>query len=159
VGKAVLERISIEPMKETDIPEVMAIERDSFPMPWSESSFLYELRRNREVANLMVARLDDILVGYVCYWLIFKEVHIMNLAVRRDFRRQGIGETLIRSVLKEARDKGGERATLEVRASNIAAIRLYQKLGFNVTGIRRNYYDAPKEDALVMWLYDMDKVE
>jgi len=83
----------------------------------------------------------------------------MNLAVRRDFRRQGIGETLIRSVLKEARDKGGERATLEVRASNIAAIRLYQKLGFNVTGIRRNYYDAPKEDALVMWLYDMDKVE
>lgn len=157
--KTVLERIKIEPMKEGDLPEVMAIERDSFPSPWSESSFLYELRKNKEVASLKVARLDDILLGYVCYWVLFKEVHIMNLAVHKDFRRQGIGEALIRTALKEARDKGGERATLEVRASNIAAIRLYEKLGFKTTAIRRNYYDAPKEDALVMWLYNLGRIE
>ena len=157
--KAVLERIKIEQMKEEDLPEVMAIERDSFPLPWSESSFLYELRKNKDVATLKVARLESILVGYVCYWLLFKEVHIMNLAVRQDFRKQGIGESLIRAALKEARDKGGESATLEVRASNIPAIRLYEKLGFGVAAIRRDYYDTPKENALVMWLYDLKGIE
>jgi len=130
--KGVLERIKIEPMKEEDLSEVMEIERDCFPAPWSESSFLYELRKNKEVATLKVARLDDHLVGYVCCWIVFKEVHIMNLAVHKDFRRQGIGEALIRIALKEAREKGGERATLEVRESNIPAIRLYEKLGFKV---------------------------
>lgn len=157
--KGILEEIRIEPMREEDLPGVMVIERDSFPTPWSENSFLYELRKNKEVASLKVARLNSLLVGYVCYWLLFKEVHIMNLAVHKDFRRQGIGEALIKVALKEARDKGGERATLEVRASNTAAIRLYEKLGFRANAIRRNYYDTPKEDALVMWLYDLREFE
>lgn len=153
--KAIIERIKIEPMKEEDLPSVMAIEKDSFPVPWSESSFLYELKKNKDVSSLMVARINDLLVGYVCYWLIYKEIHIMNLAVHQAFRRQGIGEALIRTVLKEARSRGGERATLEVRQSNIPAIRLYEKLGFKVIAIRRDYYDVPREDALVMWLYDL----
>jgi ribosomal-protein-alanine N-acetyltransferase len=156
--KAVLERIKIEPMRENDLPEVMEIERDCFPAPWTESSFLYELRRNKEVATLKVARLDDQLVGYVCCWIIFKEVHIMNLAVYQDFRRLGIGDALIKTALKEAVDRGGVRATLEVRESNLPAIRLYEKLGFRVIAIRKNYYDAPKEDAFVMWLYDMKEI-
>jgi ribosomal-protein-alanine N-acetyltransferase len=156
--KVVLERIKIEPMTEGDLPEIMEIEIDSFPTPWSENSFLYELKY-KDVASLMVARHDRQLLGYVCYWIIFKEIHIMNLAVHKAFRRQGIGETLIRTVLKEARDKGGERATLEVRASNLPAISLYQKLGFTRTAIRHNYYDVPREDALVMWLYDLSRIE
>ncbi len=156
--KTVLERIKIEPMMEKDLPEVMAIERASFQIPWAESSFLYELRKNKEVASLKLARLDNILVGYVCCWIIFKEVHIMNLAVYQDFRRLGIGEALIKTALKEAVDRGGVRATLEVRESNLPAIRLYEKLGFRVIAIRKNYYDAPKEDAFVMWLYDMKEI-
>lgn len=157
--KAVLERIRIEPMKVEDLPDVLEIERDSFPVPWSESSFRYELKNNKEVASLMVARLDGILIGYVCFWVVFKETHIMNLAVRRDFRRQGIGEAIIRAALKEALYKGAESATLEVRASNIPAIKLYEKLGFRVTSVRRNYYDIPRADALVMWLYDLRGIE
>lgn len=157
--KAVLERIKIEPIREIDLPEIMAIENATFPMPWPESSFLYELRKNKDVASLMVARLDNLLVGYVCYWLIFKEIHIMNLAVHQDFRNQGIGEALIRTALREAKEKGGERATLEVRESNMPAIRLYEKLGFKVIAIRRDYYDVPREDALVMWIYDLKGFE
>jgi ribosomal-protein-alanine N-acetyltransferase len=157
--KVVLERIKIEPMKEEDLPEVMEIERNSFPIPWAENSFRYELNKNKEIAILKVAKLDKLLVGYVCYWLLFKEVHIMNLAVHNDFRRQGIGEALIRAALKEARGKGGLRATLEVRASNTPAIKLYEKLGFKVTAKRHNYYDIPREDALVMWRYDLREIE
>lgn len=157
--KVVLERIRIEPMREEDLPEVMEIERDSFPIPWSESSFRYEIKKNKDVASLMVARLDGLLLGYVCFWVVFKETHIMNLAVRRDFRRQGIGEALIKTALKEAWAKGAECATLEVRASNIPATKLYEKLGFRVTSVRKNYYDIPREDALVMWLYDLSRLE
>ena len=80
----------------------------------------------------------------------------MNLAVNKDVRRQGIGEAIIRAAIKDARDRGGERATLEVRESNMPAIRLYEKLGFKVIAIRRNYYEAPSEDALVMWIYDLE---
>lgn len=163
--KGILEKIRIEPMKEDDLMDVMRIEKASFPIPWSESSFLYELRENTEVAYLRVARLSSggygpsSILGYVCFWILYRETHIMNLAVHPEWRRQGIGESLIRASLKEAKEKGCLRASLEVRTSNLAAIRLYEKLGFTQRAIRRNYYDSPREDAVVMWLYDLSRFE
>ena len=83
--------------------------------------------------------------------LVLDEVHINNLAVRGDFRGQGVGKTLLERVLIEAASRGARRATLEVRRSNEAARRLYERLGFEVAATRPNYYASPPEDALILW--------
>jgi ribosomal-protein-alanine N-acetyltransferase len=82
---------------------------------------------------------------------VFDEIHINNLAIRPQYRQRGIGTALLHHVLAAARQLGARRATLEVRASNDGARRLYERLGFYVAGIRRNYYSNPVEDALILW--------
>jgi ribosomal-protein-alanine N-acetyltransferase len=91
-------------------------------------------------------------VGYIVFWSVTDEMHILNLAVGTDFRRQGIARKLVLAALKRAHGKGAKRAFLEVRVSNAAAHRFYSNLGFSGTSMRRDYYDFPVEDAIVMTL-------
>jgi ribosomal-protein-alanine N-acetyltransferase len=142
-------------MQKTDLDQVMAIEQASFGMPWSRNLFLSEFR-SPGVSTLLVAReaapSARTIRGYVIFWYVENEMHILNLAVASEYRRQGIARELVLAALKRAFYKGARRAFLEARASNTAAQKLYQDLGFTGSFIRRDYYEAPVEDAVVMTL-------
>ena len=147
---AILPRHFIQKMTLEDIPTVLEIDRVSFSNPWPERSYRYELTDN-PAARLFVAKLDDgAVIGYLGYWLIGDEVHISTFAVQPEFRMQGIGEDLLRSALAAAAEKGARVATLEVRESNDPAVKLYEKLGFEVVGSRPRYYRDNDEDAILM---------
>lgn len=145
--------IHIMPMVESDLDPVLSIEAASFSTPWSRSMFENELKSN-PYSNLFVAREreNETLAGYVCFWVVFDELHLLNLSVHPDFRRRGFGEKLARFVLQSGRGKGAQKASLEVRAGNLPAIGLYQKIGFKAAAIRPGYYREPREDALIMTL-------
>jgi ribosomal-protein-alanine N-acetyltransferase len=145
----------IEPLRDdTDLEGVLEVEAESFTNPWTRAMYSWELQ-NRSVCHIFLVRTDGCRVaGFCAFWLVFDEVHINNVAVRPQFRAQGIGTALLQRVLAEARQLGARRAMLEVRASNEGARRLYERLGFYIAGIRRNYYTDPVEDALILWRDD-----
>jgi len=151
--------IRIEKMVEADLDEVVAIEEHSYATPWPPGIFLSELKEV-DSARLFVARpanrnrLDQVL-GYICFWIVVDEAHIVNVAVHPFYRRQGIGEKLMKETLHYARGFGCVQATLEVRVSNHGAQRLYEKLGFIPVAIRKRYYSDNDEDAIVMWLNEI----
>ena len=129
--------LTLDRMRPEDLDEVLTIERASFSMPWSRGAFLYEMQQNR-VARCWVMRQDDArVIAYLCLWEVADEMHVTNVAVRPDARRQGIARTLLGTVL-------------EVRPSNHHALSLYESFGFRVVGRRRGYYYDTGEDALVM---------
>jgi ribosomal-protein-alanine N-acetyltransferase len=139
-----------------DLPEVLAIDRLSFPSPWPERSYRYELAENRASTLLVADREEDgsrRVVGYLGFWLIADEVHISTLAVHPDERGQGIGRRLLQDGLRVARARGARMATLEVRPSNKVAIELYRDFGFKLVGRRAGYYRDNGEDALLMTLH------
>ncbi len=142
-------------MRKDDIDQVLAIEQTSFSMPWSRNLFVSEFR-SPSVSTLLVAVADDaparVVKGYIVYWLVEDEMHILNLAVALPCRRQGIARKLVLDAIKRAHAKGARRAFLEVRMSNVAAKKLYSRLGFTGSSVRRDYYDSPVEDAVVMTL-------
>lgn len=140
-------------MEEKDLPAVLAIERVSFPNPWHESTFRGEIQ-NRSISFpcVMLKTGEDKVVGYIIYWKVGDEVQVNNIAVHPDYRRRGLGEALLRHVIKRAKDQGVNFISLEVRRSNLAAQSLYRKLGFEPLGVRRFYYSNPVEDAIVMGL-------
>ena len=139
---------------DADLDGVLEVEGESFTNPWTRDMYAWELQ-NKSVCHIYVVRMDDCRVaGFCAFWLVFDEVHINNVAMRPQFRQQGIGTALLQHVLAEARTLGARRATLEVRASNDGARRLYERLGFYVAGTRRNYYSNPVEDALILWKED-----
>ncbi len=141
-------------MKKEDIDQVLKIEQASFSMPWSRNLFLSEFR-SPGVSNLLVALFDNparTIAGFIIFWLVEDEMHILNLAVLPESRRQGIAKQLVLTAIRLAGRKGAKRAFLEVRASNAAAQKLYSDLGFTGTSVRRDYYDSPIEDAVVMTL-------
>ena len=139
---------------DADLDGVIDVERESFTNPWTRDMYAWELQ-NREVCHIYVVRTDDCPVaGFCAFWLVFDEIHINNLAIRPRFRGHGIGTALLQRIVAEARALGAPRATLEVRASNVAARNLYARLGFYVAGTRRNYYTNPVEDALILWRDD-----
>ena len=125
------------------------VERSSFPVPWPANAFRHELTQNRN-ARYVVAREDERIVGYGGLWLMVDEAHITTFAVHPDARRRRVGERLLQRLFEIATDMGAEWLTLEVRASNLAAQRLYEKYGFRRTGVRRRYYSDNNEDALIM---------
>jgi [ribosomal protein S18]-alanine N-acetyltransferase len=136
---------------EQDLDGVLEVEGESFTNPWTRDMYAWELQ-NRSVCHILVVRTADCPVaGFCAFWLVFDEIHINNLAIRPRFRAHGIGTALMHHVLAEAKDLGARRATLEVRASNDGARRLYERLGFYVAATRRNYYSQPVEDALILW--------
>jgi ribosomal-protein-alanine N-acetyltransferase len=148
----------IREMALDDIPIVLQIDQLSFPLPWPERSYRFELTRNPS-SHLLVAEADGALpnsiLGFAGSWLIADEVHISTLAVHPDYRRQGIGEKLLLTLLYWAVNKGAGIATLEVRISNQAAIRLYQKFGFIIRGQKKGYYRDNNEDAFTMMASDL----
>jgi ribosomal-protein-alanine N-acetyltransferase len=150
--------LKVDAMKMTDLDDVMEIERASFSMPWSRWMFERELG-DREHSHFLVARSGAEIVGYIGFWMVLDEAHVVTIAVRSDFRRKGIGSMLLSSALSLAARMGADRATLEVRITNLPAQKLYRKFGFGVAAIRRNFYSDTGEDAYVMWIHDLkDKI-
>jgi [ribosomal protein S18]-alanine N-acetyltransferase len=147
---------SIEPLGgDRDLDGVLEVEEESFTNPWTRDMYAWELQ-NRSVCHIYVVRTPEHTVaGFCAFWLVFEEIHINNVALRPAYRGHGLGTALMRRVFAEARQLGAKRATLEVRASNTGARRLYERLGFYVAGTRRNYYTNPVEDALILWI-DLD---
>ena len=141
-----------------DLDEVLAIEAASFNNPWTREMYLREFQ-NPDVSFVYVLRLLNpagepaagTVAGFCSFWLVLDELHINNLAVRQECRQRGYGTALLRSVLEAGAQRGARRATLEVRRSNEQAIRLYERLGFEIAATRPNYYVSPPEDALILW--------
>jgi ribosomal-protein-alanine N-acetyltransferase len=143
--------VQIRPMMEMDLAEVAAIEHKSYAFPWSENIFRDCLRVGYTCRALDLA---GQIIGYGVMSLGAGEAHILNLCIREEFRIVGFGRRLLEHMLERAAASGISEAFLEVRPSNLAAIRLYQRLGFEQIGIRRGYYQAPdgREDAIVLKL-------
>ncbi len=142
-------KLLIEPMQVADLEAVHKIELASFNAPWPANAYRSELETNR-LASYLVARIDDRIVAYGGMWLMVDEAHITTFAVHPAWRRQGIGERLLVAFLDLAADRHAREATLEVRLSNLAARRLYEKYGFRPVGLRPRYYSDDGEDALIM---------
>ena len=139
-------------MTEADIDGVLEISSLSFKTPWSKESYIQEL--SNSLANYIVAKCDNKIVGFVGTWIIIDEAHITNIAVHPDFRRNNIASTLLDALIELTKNAKCNAYTLEVRSSNIPAQKLYKKYGFVEQGIRKNYYQDNKEDAIIMWRID-----
>ena len=170
-------RYEIRPMAEADIHQVVEVERESFPSSWPRTAYRRELAnrlaryivvfdrsheppaatpsRRRRLLGLFrrndePAPTTDYIVGYVGVWLLVDEAHIVAIAVREAYRRQGLGELLLAEALELALANRQEAVTLEVRRSNVGAQTLYEKYGFLKVGVRRRYYSDNHEDAVIM---------
>ena len=139
--------MEIESMKEAQVPQIAALERVCFSDPWSEKSILSELEN--PLSCWLVAMDGEHLAGYVGSQTVLGETDMMNLAVDPDYRRKGLGKELILSLIEALRQRESRCLTLEVRDSNAPARALYEGLGFQEIGRRKNYYRNPKEDALI----------
>jgi len=136
-------------MAESDLDQVLAIENASFPSPWQREHFLHELQQNSFAHNWVLKR-GATVVGYASVWHLERELKINNIAIAPELRGAGLGRRLLEAVVEEATREGCEKAELEVRPSNIAALKLYRRHGFRESGRRRNYYQREAEDAIVM---------
>ena len=135
-------------MQPCHVVQVAALEKICFSDPWSEKSVASELEN--PLSHWLVAMEGDTVVGYVGSQTVLGETDMMNVAVHPDYRRQGIAESLIQTLVKDLKDRQSHCLTLEVRDSNASARALYEKLGFSQIGRRKNYYHNPKEDGLIL---------
>lgn len=170
----------VERMQVSDIPEVMRIEYRSFSTPWSASAYAYELRMNQRAHYFVVRSRESLpelsepggwweglrrrffgrrqrgqVLGYGGFWKVVDEAHISTIAVHPRMRRRGLGELLMVRMIEEAIALGAAFVTLEVRVSNVAAQRLYEKYGFERVGRRKEYYTDNREDAWIMTAPDI----
>jgi len=168
--------LSVVLMQPAHIPQVMDIEREAFSLPWPERAYRHELTQNdfahyyalcprsaacppaprssRPWLRPVIRRRPNVdtgpILGYGGFWLLYDQAHISTLAIRAEYRRQGLGEFLLVVLLGEAQRLGSLRAILEVRVSNVAAQSLYAKYGFEQVGRRKAYYNDNREDALIL---------
>ena len=142
------QQVEIRRLTYSDLPQVIAIERQAFPTPWSLSMFVLELSKPSGIC--LAALVDGDLAGYLVCSRYDTVWHLMNVAVDPARRRQGIASSLMDHLFNTA-DRPHEQYTLEVRESNDAAIALYERYGFRGAGHRRGYYHDNREDALIMW--------
>ena len=144
------EKITIESMKEEDIIEVLKIEHASFSDPWTYNMFNAEL--SNPFSYLWVARDNSgVLIGFICFWILGDEAHLLDLAVHPSCRQRGVGSQIIKVSMDYWKDAGLKSAYLEVRESNEDARRLYGRFGFKVITRRPKYYTKPREDAYIMF--------
>lgn len=144
--------MQIRTMTEDDLKQVAAMEQKIFSQPWSMDSLKSAMLREDNIYLAVVRSSTEEVIGYCGLWGIMGEGAIYNVAVSPDYRNRGVGEAMLTELLDRGRKAGLKDFTLEVRKSNEYAIRLYQKLGFCSEGIRKNFYEFPTEDAVVMWL-------
>lgn len=142
--------LRIDVMTEDDLGAVLAIERQSFDDPWPAEVFRAELRHSW--SHCLVLREAEVIVGYVVFWSVADEVHLLNVAVDPTLRHQHLGRRLIDSLSTYAAEHEARFVTLEVRRSNTAAIALYESAGYRSVGVRPRYYANNDEDAVVMLL-------
>lgn len=140
--------VVLRDMMGADVAAVVAIERASYAVPWSEATFRGLLRRRD--AETVVADCDGVVIGYSAFWRVLDQGELGNVAVAAAWRGRGLGERLVREMLARAAQHGVREVFLEVRPSNTFARRLYERLHFASVGRRRNYYQSPTEDALVL---------
>ena len=141
--------MEIQRLQLRDLSKIEEIERRSYPTPWSRSMFAGELAKPSSIC--LGAFVDDRLIGYLIVSRYVDAWHVMNVAVAPDHRRRGIASTLLGTLFDQTSDDGRRGYTLEVRVSNVGAIALYERLGFESRGVRRGYYTDNREDALIMW--------
>lgn len=145
----------IRKMTLDDLEQVVAIDQLSFSLPWPPRSFQFELTDN-EASRCWVTDLDGRIIAVLVGWFIVDEFHIATIATHPDFRGQGIGRRLLLHVLGSAKEEGAIRAFLEVRESNLIALKMYRDLGFVEDGRRVKYYKDNGEDAILMSLDHLD---
>lgn len=141
------------PLAKEHIPQILEIENVTHSAPWSQKSFENELEHKYGI--FLVGLVEGKIAAYGGVWVLVDEAHVTNVVVSETQRRQGIGRKLMIELLKRAKERGTVCATLEVRASNIGAIQLYENLGFTQTTVRKGYYPDNKEDAVVMMLHEL----
>lgn len=140
--------LRLRPMREGDLRRVLHIERRSFTLPWSASTFRGLLRR--QSASLLVAERGEEVLAYAALWFAADEAELGDIAVLPECRGTGVGRWLLGHVLDEARVRGANQVFLEVRESNVAARHMYERAGFTQVGVRADYYSEPVEDAVLM---------
>ncbi len=148
--------MEIRKMTEADLPQVCAIENETFSDPWREEDFSNSLRDDNN--TYLVVEFDGAIIAYCGFWGVVGEGDIFNVAVKKEYRGQHIGKTMLTALIKEGMTRGIASYTLEVRISNEPAIRLYESLGFEKAGVRKDFYTKPKEDAVIMWLNTMQQL-
>ncbi|MGD2040345.1 MAG: ribosomal protein S18-alanine N-acetyltransferase [Anaerolineae bacterium] len=158
----------VQPMRLSDLDQVIEIERTAFSSPWSARAYRYEIQKN-EHSTMLVVRpaphpggcvgrgLRSLkrtqpgpVLGYGGFWLLVDEAHIATIAVHPEWRRRGLGELLLLTMLERAAEQDAQRATLEVRVSNTTAQSLYTRYGFSIVSLQRRYYADNNEDAFIM---------
>lgn len=149
--------LRIEPMAGRHIDAVRAIDVVAYPNPWSGSTWRNELAGMDRLH--LVAIDDDVLVGHAGLLFVLDETHVTTVAVAAEREGEGIGSALLLALLREARLHGASAATLEVRAARPRPQRLYARFGFRPAGVRRGYYADPADDAIIMWLHDLNDDE
>jgi [ribosomal protein S18]-alanine N-acetyltransferase len=152
----ILSNLKIQTLTAENLAELLELDQICFDGMWTMEGYLRELESpNSCFLGLFPPIVNSGLLGMGCFWSILEEAHITLLAIHPEYQGQGLGQALLYGLLKMACEQGLERATLEVRASNIAAISLYEKFGFKTAGRRRNYYKDNNEDALILWLSEL----
>ena len=141
--------MNIREMTLDDVEQVHHLEESIFSIPWSKTSFESSIKGKDTL--FIVAEKEERIVGYLGMYIFSEEADISNVAVSKEYRRQHIANRLLEYIFVQAKARGVKNVTLEVRETNVAAIKLYESMGFCEAGIRKNYYKNPTENALIMW--------
>jgi ribosomal-protein-alanine N-acetyltransferase len=142
----------LRPMRAEDIPRIVDIENEGFAHPWSADLLRRELHHDWSTSLVAVDPATGAVVGFIVFWTVHDEVHVLNVAVALEARRRGIARLLMEEASRRGRAAKARLATLEVRRSNEGALRLYRSMGYRQVGVRPNYYVDEGEDAIVMVL-------
>ena len=159
-----MKKIEIKPLTTALVDEVVTLDEICLGGLWQKEAYLREIGSDK--STLIALHLSESkpdmqtkIIGMACLWSIVDEAHITLLAIHPDYRRQGLGQLLLFKLLEDAISRGLAWSTLEVNANNSAAVNLYQKYGFQIAGKRKNYYQPAGDDALVLWLKNIQQNE
>ncbi len=150
--------MNIRLMTEEDVDSVVQIEQQLFSKPWTKQDFMNSMSDRHNIYVVAEDEKQEV-IGYCGIWGVLDEGQITNVAVRPDTQGQGIGYEMLSELLRIGKNEGLQQYTLEVRVSNSRAISLYKRLGFEEEGIRKNFYEKPVEDGIIMWLRESEELE